>query len=624
MAVMPLPIEDYALIGDTKTAALVGRDGSIDWLCAPRFDSDACFAALLGGPEHGRWLLAPKGGVRKVERRYRPGTLVLETDFHTDDGAVRVVDCMPFRELGRLDIVRRVEGLSGSVPMRMELIARFGYGETMPWVRDLDGQLSVVAGPHALYLQSGIETHGENRATVAEFTLPAGEASDFGLVWQASHEPPPPVGLAADAVLASTQELWELWSAASSYEGDWADDVQRSLITLKAMTYSPTGGIVAAVTTSLPEQLGGVRNWDYRFCWLRDATFTLYSLMYAGYRAEASEWRDWLLRAIAGDPHDLQIMYAVDGERRLIESEIDWLPGYEGAKPVRIGNAASDQFQLDVLGEVIDATHQARRVGLPPDRWADDLERGILEWLEDCWEDPDDGIWEVRGPRRHFTHSKVMAWVAFDRAVKASERYGFSGPVEKWRAGRDAARAEVLDKGFNADKNSFTQHYETTELDASLLMIPLVGFLPADDPRMLGTIDAIERELVQDGFVLRYRSQESTDGLPPGEGAFLPCSFWLADNLMLAGRQDDARALFERLRGLKNDVGLYSEEYDPKAKRLIGNFPQAFTHISFVNAARNLSGGGGPAEHRADPSAHSHRPTTSADSPADFPGGAKG
>ncbi len=607
---MALPIEDYALIGDTKTAALVGNDGSIDWLCTPRFDSDACFAALLGGPEHGRWLLAPKGGVRKVERRYRPGTLVLETDFHTDDGSVRVVDCMPFRELGRLDVIRLVQGLSGAVPMRMELVARFGYGQTLPWVRSLDGQLSLVAGPHALYLQSAIETHGEGQRTVAEFTLPAGETSTFGLVWRASHESPPPIALDAVAELHFTQQLWELWSSASGYEGEWEDDVLRSLITLKAMTYSPTGGIVAAATTSLPEQLGGVRNWDYRFCWLRDATFTLYSLMYAGYRAEAREWRDWLLRAVAGAPTDLQIMYGIDGERRLTEFEIGSLPGYQGAAPVRVGNAASGQFQLDVIGEVIDSLHQTRRIGMPPDQWVDGLERSILDWLEDCWKHPDDGIWEVRGPRRHFTHSKVMAWVAFDRAVKATERYGFQGPTHRWQAARDEIRAEIFEHGFDAERNAFVQYYGSKDLDASLLMIPLVGFLPATDPRMAGTIEAIERELVQDGFVLRYVPQQETDGLPPGEGAFLPCSFWLVDNLAMSGRGDDALALFERLRGLRNDVGLFSEEYDPKAKRLVGNFPQAFTHISFVNAARNLSGPGGPAEHRGDQSAELHRPTT--------------
>jgi GH15 family glucan-1,4-alpha-glucosidase len=601
---VPLPIEDYALIGDTRTAALVGRDGSVDWLCIPRFDSGACFAALLGDERSGRWLLAPAGGVRRVERRYRPGTVVLETDFETDDGAVRIVDAMVTR--GNYPaLVRLVVGRRGRVPMRMQLILRFDYGSIVPWVRSEDGRLRAFAGPDGLLLATDVPTRGEDlageRTTVAEFSVGEGEEVGFTLAWFPSHEDCPD-SLDAVSGIASTSLWWEEWSARSTYDGNWPDLVQRSLLTLKALTYGPTGGMVAAPTTSLPEQLGGVRNWDYRFCWLRDATFTLYALMIAGYVDEAVAWRDWLLRTVAGDPADLQIMYGPAGERRLTELELGWLPGYEGSKPVRIGNAASGQFQLDVYGEMMDALHQTRRHGILPDPSAWDLEQVLVEYLESAWRQPDDGIWEVRGPRRHFTHSKVMAWVAFDRAVHAIERYHLPGPADRWRAMRDEVHDEVCAKGYDAERGTFVQYYGSKSLDASLLMIPLVGFLPADDRRVHGTIDAIQRELLHDGFVRRYQTADGgdVDGLPQGEGAFLPCSFWLADSLSMVGRQAEALDLFERLSGLANDVGLLAEEYDPASKRLVGNFPQAFTHVSLVNSACNLSGGErSPMRHRA-------------------------
>jgi GH15 family glucan-1,4-alpha-glucosidase len=584
-------IEDYALLGDTQTAALVGRNGSIDWLCLPRFDSPALFAALVGTGEHGFWRLAPVGP-SAVRRRYRPGTLVLETDHETPDGVVRVVDCMPIRGAAP-DVVRVVEGISGRVRVGMELVIRFDYGSSVPWVRRVDGALLAVAGPDAVELRTPVETHGEGRTTVAQFDVEAGERLPFVLTWHPSHEAPPP---AVDAVGATTC-WWERWSGRCETAGAYRDLVQRSLITLKALTHAPTGGIVAAATTSLPEDPGGSRNWDYRYCWLRDATFSLYALLLGGYEAEAVAWRDWLLRAAAGAPEQLQIMYGPAGERRLPEMELEWLPGYEGSRPVRIGNVASRQFQLDVYGEVMDCLHQARRAGVDPDPFSWDLQRVLMEFLEGHWRDPDEGIWEVRGPKRHFTHSKVMAWVAADRAVKAVERFGLQGPAERWRRLRDDIRDDVLAHGFDARCNAFTQSYGRPELDASLLLLPLVGFLDARDPRMVATVEAIERELAVDGLVRRYagRALGEVDGLPGEEGAFLPCSFWLADNYVLQGRVGEGRALFERLAGLANDVGLLAEEYDITAGRLVGNFPQAFIHVALVNTAHNLGPARGPA-----------------------------
>ncbi len=593
---MAARIEDYAMIGDCHTAALISRDGSIDWLCLPRFDSAACFAALLGTPEHGRWLMAPAGGVRGIRRRYREGTLILETDYETDTGLVTVIDCMPVRGQAP-DLIRTVEGKRGTVAMRMELIIRLDYGSTVPWVQRIDGGISAIAGPDRLVLITPVPLHGEGLTTVAEFTITAGQRESFTLLWHPSHEELPAPLDPYWAVLG-TERWWKDWSGRCTYHGEYREAVLRSLITLKALTYAPTGGIVAAPTTSLPEQIGGVRNWDYRFCWLRDATFTLFSLMKTGYLDEARAWRAWLMRAIAGQPSSTHILYGIAGERRLPESTLDWLPGYENSAPVRIGNAASTQFQLDVYGEVIDALYHARVLGLEalPDAWNN--ARALLEFVETAWMKPDEGIWEVRGPRRHFTHSKVMAWVAFDRGVKAMERFGLDGPVERWRQARDQIHAQVCAEGFNAQLGSFTQSYGSTELDASLLMIPLVGFLPAKDPRVKGTVAAIEKGLMTDGFVARYLSHEAVDGLPAGEGAFLPCTFWMADNLHLMGREAEARKIFERLLGLCNDVGLISEEYDVHAGRLVGNFPQAFTHVGLVNTALNLSPSPGPADTR--------------------------
>ena len=592
-------IEDYALIGDTHTAALVGRDGSIDWMCAPRFDSPACFAALLGTEDNGRWLIRPKGRIKAVRRRYRPDTLVLETEMDTAEGTVRIVDCMPPRECYP-EVVRLVQGVSGTVRMEMHLTARFNYGRTVPWVRNINGSLRMVCGPDALSLWSQVPTRGKGMATVADFTVSPGQDVPFELAWFPSHEEPPRP-LAARFIVDDTELYWRGWAEQSTYEGPYRDAVVRSLLTLKALTYAPTGGIVAAPTTSLPEALGGIRNWDYRYCWLRDATLTLMSLMGAGYHQEAEDWRKWLLRAVAGDAGDIQIMYGPAGERRLDEWEADWLPGYEGARPVRIGNAASDQCQLDVYGEVMDALHQARLAdGSEPDS-AWDLQKQLVEWLETGWDQPDDGIWEVRGPRRHFTHSKVMAWVAVDRAVHAVETFGLSGPVGLWRALRQRIWDEVCQKGWNDRVGAFTQYFGCDELDASVLMIPLVGFLPPTDERVRSTVAAVERLLVQDGFVLRYQTSPDdhpVDGLSGREGAFLACSFWLVDNYSLLGRHDEARALFERLLDLRNDLGLLSEEYDPVARRLVGNFPQAFSHVALVNSARNLATEGRVTRHR--------------------------
>lgn len=593
---MPSLIEDYALIGDCKTAALVARNGSIDWLCLPRFDSGACFAALLGTPENGRWLIAPAMDIRSIRRRYREGTLILETDYETDSGSVTLIDFMPSRT-GAPELIRIVEGRRGQVPIRMELIIRFDYGWIVPWVRRIQRGIRATAGPDTLYCYTDIEMRGENLHTVSDFIVSEGQRIPFKLTWSSTHEPEPEEK-EIEQGLRNTEAWWREWSDRCTYQGEWRDAVVRSLITLKALIYSPTGGIVAATTTSLPEQLGGIRNWDYRYCWLRDATFTLYALMTGGYTEEARAWREWLINAVAGKPSEIQIMYGLAGERRLTELELDWLPGYEGASPVRIGNAAHKQYQLDVYGEIMDALYLARRIGLEPSENAWRVQQVLMEFLETGWEKPDEGIWEVRGPRRHFTHSKVMAWVAVDRAVKSVERFKLEGPIDKWRRLRRAIHDQVCREGFDPELNSFVQYYGSKELDASLLMLSLVGFLPPTDPRIQGTVEAIQRRLMHDGFVRRYSTGPEIDGLPSGEGVFLMCTFWLADNLALQGRYAEAREIFEHLMDLHNDVGLLSEEYDPKARRLVGNFPQAFSHVGLINTARNLTKAGGPAEHR--------------------------
>jgi GH15 family glucan-1,4-alpha-glucosidase len=594
---MALRIEEYALIGDTQTAALVGTDGSIDWLCLPRFDAEACFAALLGDERNGRWLLAPDAPITAARRRYRPDTLILETELATDGGLVRVTDCMPPRDRSP-DIVRVVDCLRGEVPLKSELVLRFGFGTFRPWIYEHEGTTWAVGGPDAVTLDADVPVTASPASLSSRFVLRAGERARFVMNWCPSHarhcrkiDP--------EAALVETEDWWRRWVKGCAYGGPWRDDVVRSLITLKSLTYGPTGGIVAAPTTSLPEQIGGVRNWDYRYCWLRDATFTLYALMQAGYRREAQAWRDWLLRAVAGDPQHVQIFYGPAGERRLTEQTLDELPGYEGSQPVRIGNAAVHQLQLDVYGEVVDCLYQAQRSGIAREEAAWRLQRGLVDYLEANWRVPDEGIWEVRGPRRHFTHSKVMAWVALDRSIRMVEGLGFEGPLVRWRALRDEIHADVCAHGFDQGRGTFTQYYGSRELDASALLFPLVGFVRGDDPRMRGTVAAIERELLHDGLVRRYTSSPAVDGLPEGEGVFLPCSFWLADNLAVLGRVNEARALYERLLALRNDVGLISEEYDPVAKRLLGNFPQAFTHVALVNTARNLADGGGPAHHRA-------------------------
>jgi GH15 family glucan-1,4-alpha-glucosidase len=581
-------IEDYALIGDLQTAALVERGGSIDWLCFPRFDSAACFAALLGDSGNGRWLVAPQAG-GTTSRGYRGDTFVLETTWENDEGAIRVIDFMPPRGQAP-DVVRIVEGVRGRVAMRSELVIRFDYGHVVPWVRRADRATIAIAGPDALSFRTPAHTRGQNMRTVSTFAVEEGERVPFVLTWFPSHEGIPRE-IDADQALADTEEFWSEWCGTCSAEfpEEWRPVVRRSLLVLKALTYQPTGGIVAAPTTSLPERIGGVRNWDYRYCWLRDATLTLLALLHGDFEEEAAAWRAWLLRSVAGTPDDLQIMYGVAGERRLTEFEVPWLAGYEGSAPVRIGNAASEQLQIDVFGEVLDALYQARIHGLEITKSAWELQRVLLEYLERLWSEPDDGIWEIRGERRHFVHSKVMAWVAFDRAVRSIETQGLDGPVDQWRELRDVIHRDVCERGFDPELGCFVQSYGSKELDASLLLMPLVGFLPADDPRMRATIEAIERDLVQGGFVLRYRTHESgVDGLPPGEGVFLPCSFWLVDCFELLGRHDEALALFERLIGLANDVGLLSEEYDPNARRLLGNFPQAFTHLALVNSSFNV------------------------------------
>jgi GH15 family glucan-1,4-alpha-glucosidase len=594
---VPERIEDYAIVGDLQTVALIGRSGSVDWLCFPRFDSGSVFSALLGSSEHGRWMIAPASGGQAEEWRYRDKTLILESEWQTATGRVRVIDFMPQRET-KPDIVRIVECLEGHVEMRTELVMRFDYGSVIPWVRRTDDQtLIAIAGPDGLVLRTPVMLEPDGMTHAARFRVRKGDRVPFVLTWFPSAEHPPTPVEAEDA-LASTERIWRDWMKACRYEGDYKPALQTSLLVLKALTYAPTGAIVAAPTMSLPERIGGVRNWDYRYSWLRDATFTLYALMNAGFNDEALAWRNWLLRAVAGDPAKMQILYGVAGERRIPEFELDWLPGYGGSCPVRIGNAAHEQFQLDTYGEMMDSLHEARRHGLARDDHAWALQQNVMEFLEGAWDQPDEGIWEVRGPRRHFTHSKVLAWVAFDRAVEAVERWDRPGPIDRWRRLRAEIHEEVCREGFNVELNSFTQSYGSDDLDASTLLIPLLGFLPPEDPRVVGTINAIQRDLTRDGFVERYRSEQAVDGLPRGEGVFLPCSFWLVDALLMLERDDEARALFEKLLGVSNDLGLLSEEYDPEEKRLLGNYPQAFTHVGLVNSAYNLSHHVGPSHQR--------------------------
>jgi GH15 family glucan-1,4-alpha-glucosidase len=595
---MALRIEDYALIGDCETAALVGRDGSIDWLCFPRFDSAACFAALLGSPRHGRWVIAPTEPVLDVSRAYRDRTLVLDTTFETASGCVTLTDCMPIRT-SRPEVVRLVHAVRGRVRMRMEFVVRFDYGSITPWVRRESGGLSAIGGPDALCLRTPVHLSGKDWTTTAEFDVVEGNEVPFVLAWYPSNQAAPNTAVDAFSAVAATEAWWRRWSAGCTYEGEWQEAVVRSLITLKALTYAPTGGIVAAPTTSLPEHIGGSRNWDYRYCWLRDSTFTLAALMQSGYVEEAVAWRQWLLRAVAGRADELRIMYGLAGERRLPELQLPWLPGYEGSAPVRIGNGAYDQFQLDVFGEVLDCLHLGRHFGLVDEAGDWRIERELLACLEVVWQNPDEGIWEVRGPKQHFTHSKLMAWVAFDRAVKDVERFGLDGPVERWRRLRDHLHREICAQGFNRRRQAFVQFYGASEVDASLLMMTEVGFLPASDPRIVGTVAAIERDLLRGGFVDRYRTDSGVDGLPAGEGAFLLCTFWLADNYALAGRTADARRTFEALLSARNDVGLLAEEYDPVARRQLGNFPQAFSHLGLINTARNLTQREKPAAVRA-------------------------
>jgi len=590
-------IEDYAMIGDCRTAALVSRDGSIDWFCCPRFDSDACFAALLGSREHGRWSIAPRAEA-SVTRRYRPNTLVLETHFETEEGAGTLIDFMPPGDR-HSTIMRLLVGTRGKVTMGTELILRFGYGAVVPWVTRLeDGSLRAIAGPDMVVLRTPVHLHGADMTTVGEFTINTDDTIPFVLSYLPSHLP---LQAPFDPMTAlhDTETFWQDWSAKCRPAGPWSEAVLRSMITLKALTYAPTGGIVAAPTTSLPEQLGGERNWDYRFCWLRDATLVLLGAMNAGYYEEAQAWRDWLLRAVAGSPDQLQIMYGIAGERRLTEWIAPWLPGYENSAPVRIGNAAHSQLQLDVFGEIMDVHYQARRSGLSTNEsgWA--VQLAFLEHLKKIWQEPDEGIWEVRGAPRHFTHSKVMAWVAYDRSIKSAETFGLEGPLDEWRKLRDEIYAEVCAKAFDNELGTFVQSYGSKQLDASLLLMPCVGFLPVSDPRVVGTITAIERRLLRDGFVMRYDTEQMDDGLPPGEGAFLACSFWLVDVYVLQGRVADAERMFRRLIALRNDVGLLSEEYDLRLKRLVGNFPQAFSHMALVNTAYNLTRAEKPVEQRA-------------------------
>ena len=593
---MPSRIEDYALIGDLQTCALVALDGSVDWMCVPRFDSPACFAALLGTPDHGRWQIAPARDVREVRRRYRGDSLILETEMECDTGRVRLIDFMPIRNAA-IDLVRIVEGVEGTVPMRMELRLRFGYGSIVPWVRAIEGGIRAVAGPDTVYCRGEVPMRGEEFATIAEFDVRAGESVAFDLTWAETYgDHPTPED--PRSRLDDTADYWRDWAGRCTYDGPWREAVMRSLITLKAMTYAPTGGLVAAATTSLPERIGGIRNWDYRYCWLRDATFSLYALTVGGYTDEAVAWREWLVNSVAGRPEELQIMYGIRGERHLTEMELDWLPGYESSKPVRIGNAAYDQRQLDVYGEIADVLHLTRRLGLPPSDDAWRVERALLSFLEQAWKEPDEGIWEVRGPRRHFTHSKVMAWVAFDRAIAAVEKYGLEGPSDHWRTVRDEIHAEVHEKGFNRELSAFVQFYGSSFADASLLMLPSLGFIAADDPRMVGTVELIRKQLESNGLINRYPTDPELDGLPPGEGPFLLCTFWLADVLALQGKYEEATEIFERVLALRNDVGLLAEQYETGSQRQLGNFPQAFSHVGLINTARNLQRHGGPAEDR--------------------------
>ncbi|ORV08294.1 glycoside hydrolase family 15 protein [Mycobacterium celatum] len=583
-------IEDYALLGDLHTAALLGRDGSIDWLCLPRFDSGSCFAALLHDESAGHWRLAPAAGGPCTRRGYRGDTLIMDTEWDTDDGSVRVTDFMPPRGEAA-DVVRVVEGLSGRVRVRMDLVIRFDYGSVVPWIRRSEEGLIAIAGPDTLCLTTPVDLHGEHMSTVAEFDVAAGEKVPFVLTHVSSHRPDA-VRAQADRALHDTEEFWTDWISQCTYRGPWEDAVRRALITLKALTYDPTGGITAAATTSLPESLGGIRNWDYRYCWLRDATFTLQALLGTGYLEEAQAWRDWLVRAVAGDPAKLQIMYSVDGTRRLPELTLDWLSGYEDSAPVRIGNEAAGQFQLDVYGEVLDGLHLARETGMQAVDEAWDIQRALLDFLESNWDQPDSSLWEVRGPQRHFVHSKVMAWAGVDRAVHTVETQGLDGPVDRWRDLRERIHADVCEKGYDADRQTFTQSYGSRGLDSALLLIPRVGFLPWTDRRIVGTVEAVQRELSSDGFLMRYdpEADGGGDGLPGTEGTFLVCTFWLADALHGIGRRDEARKLFEKLLGLRNDVGLLSEEYDTSAQRLVGNTPQAFSMVGLVNTARQLGG----------------------------------
>ncbi|PTM86952.1 glycoside hydrolase family 15 protein [Mycoplana dimorpha] len=591
-------IEDYAVIGNCETMALVGRDGSIDWLCLPRFDSAACFAALLGNRDNGRWLIAPVAAEAASKRHYRGNSLVLETAFETSTGVVQIIDALSRRDRVT-DLVRIVSGLSGSVEMQTEIVLRFDYGRTIPWAsRRADGRLQFVAGPDRIVLDSSVSLRGEAMRTVGRFDVRAGEEHCFAMSWTLSFLAVPE---AADPkrVLEQERNTWEEWAARLTPVNTWSQPVVRSLLTLKALTHRETGGIVAAATTSLPEIVGGPRNWDYRFCWLRDATFTIYALINGGFMEEARQWRDWLLRAAAGDPDDLQIMYGIGGERRLTEYEVPWLDGYEGSRPVRVGNLASTQLQLDVFGELLDTLYVARNAGLPPNKATWPLERALVLHLAKMWDQPDSGIWEMRGEKRHFTHSKVMAWVAFDRAIRMVDEFGVEGPAAEWQHIRSRIHRQVCEQGYDPKLGSFVQSYGSSVLDASLLLLPLVGFLPPDDPRVVGTIEAVERRLMRDGFLLRYEDGRGSDNLPAGQGAFLACSFWLVDNYVLLGRLDDARTLFERLLSLCNDVGLLAEEYDARSGRQVGNFPQAFSHLALINSAYNLAHHRGPAKERS-------------------------
>ncbi|MFM9367975.1 glycoside hydrolase family 15 protein [Streptomyces sp. Da 82-17] len=592
-------IEDYALIGDMQTAALVCRDGTVDWLCLPRFDSHAVFAGLLGTEEHGFWRLGPQHAEgaeppRANRRTYRGDSLILESEWDTPRGTVRVIDFMPPRD-GAPQLVRIVEGVRGRVPMRSSLRMRFSYGRIVPWVHKVDGRTVAVAGPDSVWLDTDAETHGEDLTTYSDFTVAPGDRVAFTISWEASHKGPPPLH-EPEAALEATADFWREWVEHCTYHGPYREAVVRSLITLKALTYAPTGGIVAAPTTSLPEDIGGSRNWDYRFTWLRDAAITLSSLLRTGYREEARAWREWLLRAVAGDPENLQIMYGIAGERELGEAELDWLPGYENSQPVRVGNGAAHQLQLDVYGEVTEALHLAHMTGLARSDYASVLQVKLIRYLETHWDQPDEGIWEVRGPRRHFVHSKVMAWVAVDRTIKLIESGDVDGPLDRWRELRDDIHRDVCEKGYDPERNTFTQSYGSQELDASLLLIPQMGFLPPDDKRVVGTIEAIQRELsTEDGFVLRYPTQgedAGVDGLEGDEGAFLACSFWLADDLAMIGRVDEARELFEKLLSLRNDLGLLAEEWDPRLQRQVGNFPQAFSHVPLIDTALRLTASG--------------------------------